>query len=382
MAPPTRTPSGSSPADMDFVNPHLVPDRRYLPIPAARPSPLTGEQRPLTVTVSGAGRTWTLAEFVRATHGTSLVVLAGGRVVHEWYAEGVGPQDLLLGASMAKSVLAHLVGVAVRDHGLRLQDRVCDHVPELAGSGYDGAHVGHLLTMTTGVDWVEDYRDPGSQAAHLLSVFGGAGGCSREVLAQVRPADPPGTRYAYCTADSQVLDWVRERATGVRYDAAVAQLWSRLGCTCPAVVAADGDGMALAGGGLAATARDWATIGMLQVNGTTWWQDSAARVLDEDWIESSSTPSRPFLRPGRLPSSLSTHVGFGYHWWPMDDEGRRVSADGSRGQFCYVDRDSGAVVLKTSQWPYTDWLADRQWRDLSYLALPDIAAQTRRSNHD
>ena len=32
-------------------------------------------------------------------------------------------------------------------------------------------------------------------------------------------------------------------------------------------------------------------------------------------------------------------------------------------------RSTGAVVVKTSQWPYDDFLVDRQARDLSYLGL-------------
>ena len=75
------------------------------------------------------------------------------------------------------------------------------------------------------------------------------------------------------------------------------------------------------------------------------------------------------LAPGRLPSDMTTHAGFGLHWWPMDEHGDRVTADGSRGQFAAADRRTGAVVVKTSLWPYDDLLVDRQARDLSYLGL-------------
>ncbi|HEY5421161.1 MAG TPA: hypothetical protein VIL10_10525, partial [Marmoricola sp.] len=71
--------------------------------------------------------------------------------------------------------------------------------------------------------------------------------------------------------------------------------------------------------------------------------------------------------------SITTHAGFGWHWWPLDTTGRRATADGSRGQFAYVDRDLDVVVVKTSQWPYDDALADRQYRDLSYLGMPAVA---------
>ena len=148
------------------------------------------------------------------TSSTSLLVLDEGTVVHEWYAEGLSADTLFLGASMTKSVLAHLVGRAVRDGALALTDAVTGHVPELAGTGYDGTTVLDVLTMTSGVDWVEDHRDPDSLASRLLACFA-TGADSRALLRGVRPGVPPGTRFAYCTADSQVLDWVRERATGL-----------------------------------------------------------------------------------------------------------------------------------------------------------------------
>ena len=221
-----------------------------------------------------------------------------------------------------------------------------------------------LLTMTTGVDWVEDHRDPSSLASRLLHCFAD-GTESRALLGSVRPGVAPGTRWSYCTADSQVLDWVRERATGLSYADDAARLWAALGCTSGAVVAVDGAGVALAGGGLAATSRDWARVALLMVDG--------GDVLDREWVAAAARPAYPFLGVGRLPSTITGHAGFGRHWWPMDDAGRRVTADGSRGQLAAVDRGTGAVVVKTSQWPYDDWLADRQSRDLSYLGLPCVA---------
>jgi CubicO group peptidase (beta-lactamase class C family) len=317
------------------------------------------------VDVVGAGRVRGLAEWVRETSATSLLVVDGGSVVHEWYAEGLGPDTLFLGASATKSVLAHLVGRAVREGALAPTDAVTDHVPELSGTGYDGTRVLDVLSMTTGVDWVEDHRDPDGPAARLVAAFT-TGGDSRAMLRQVRPGVALGTRFSYNTADSQVLDWVRERATGRAYADDVARLWHDLGCTHDAMVAVDGAGVALAGGGLAATSRDWARVALLAVAGAN---DQGEQLLDPDWVHAAARPTYPFLGVGRLPSSITTHAGFGYHWWPMDGTGRRLTADGSRGQFACADRSTGAVVVKTSQWPYEDFLVDRQARDLSYLGL-------------
>ena len=356
---------GSRLASLTFTDPQHDEGRTHVVVTADHVGELPPDARDLQVDIVGAGRTRGFGEWVTETSSTSLLVLDEGTVVHEWYAEGLGADTRFLGASMTKSVLAHLVGRAIRDGALALTDAVTGHVPELAGSGYDGTTVLDLLTMTTGVDWVEDHRDPDSLASRLLGCFAN-GSDSRALLRHVRPGVPPGTRFAYCTADSQVLDWVRERATGRPYADDVARLWEALGCTRDAYVAVDGTGVALAGGGLAATARDWARVALLAVDGC---DPEGERLLDRAWVEAASRPAYPFLAVGRLPSSITTHVGFGYHWWPMDDAGHRVTADGSRGQFACTDRRTGAVVVKTSQWPYDDFLVDRQARDLSYLGL-------------
>ncbi|HET9998820.1 MAG TPA: serine hydrolase domain-containing protein [Nocardioides sp.] len=352
-------------AGLVFTDPHHDPAWQHLVVPAPPGSDLPSAARDLDVDVVGAGRSRGLEEWVTETSSTSLLALDRGTVVHEWYADGLSADTCFLGASMTKSVLAHLVGRAVRDGALALTDAVSGHVPELAGTGYDGTTVVDLLTMTTGVDWVEDHRDPHSLASRLVGCFA-SGSDSRALLRDVAPGVPPGSRFAYCTADSQVLDWVRERATGRSYVDDVARLWEALGCTRDAYLAVDGTGVALAGGGLAATARDWARVALLAVDGCG---QGGERLHDRDWVEAAARPAYPFLAVGRLPSSITTHAGFGYHWWPMDDAGRRVTADGSRGQFACADRRTGAVVVKTSQWPYDDFLVDRQARDLSYLGL-------------
>lgn len=362
---------------MTFIDPQHDVQRLHAAVASTQPRPLPRELRRLHAEIPGAGRTRDLTTWLVETHTTALMVLDGplgeGTVVHEWYTAGVDADSLLLGASMTKSVLAHLVGNAIASGSLRLEDQVTAHVPELDATGYAACTVEHLLTMTTGTDWVEDHRDLGGPASRLVGCFAGAGGTSRDLLAAVDPQDPPGTRWEYSTADSQVLDWVRERATGTTYAEALAELWRVLGCVRDAVVGVDVAGVALAGGGLAACAEDWLRLAALQLTGTAY----DARVLGPDWVERSSTPSTPWTCPGRLPSSITTHAGFGYHWWPTSDDGTRVTSDGSRGQFGYVDRDLGVAVLKTSLWPYDDWLVDRQQRDLSYLGLPLVAAAAR-----
>ena len=340
-------------------------------VPAPVPRPWPTRPVPLRATVAGAGRIMDLDEFLAVTVSTALLVVVDGVLVHERYFQGTRAGDRLLGFSATKSALALVTGQAADDGRLPgLDTPVTDLVPELGSGGYAGVSLRQLLTMTSGVGWREDYHDPDSPASQLMRRWRAGAGGLREALLEMPPGDPPGSRYAYCTPDSLALDWARERATGEPFPAALARLWSTLEAERPAVIGLDEPGgVAMAGGSLAATARDWARIGTLQIDGR--WGDR--QVISRSWVEASSRPEREFLVPGRLPSTITTHAGFGYHWWPLDPAGEHVTADGMRGQFVYVDRPRRVVVVKTSAWPYEDPWWDRQCRDLCYLALPAIA---------
>lgn len=352
------------------------PHELEVPAPGCRPWPATS--RRLQVRITGAGREMDLEDFLTSTSSTSLVVVVDGVVVHEKYLARTVREDRLLGYSATKSVLALLTGLAVGSGSLlRLGAAVCDYVPELVGSGYERVTVRQVLTMTSGVGWVEDYSDPDGPAMRMLRVWQDGKGGLRELLRGIPAARPPGKSYAYCSPDSLVLDWVRERATGQTFGEAIGELWGQIGAEYPAAVGLDAPvqlgGVAMAAGGLSASPRDWARLGALQIDGC--WQGD--RLLTSRWVSESSRPQRSFLSPGRLPSRITTHAGFGYHWWPLDASGARVMADGMRGQFVYVDRVLRTVVVKTSNWPSDDPWWDRQCRDLCYLALPSIAAAAR-----
>jgi len=103
--------SGSRLGTLTFADPQHEPGWTHALVPASDTRELPSAHRDLAVEVVGAGRVRGLSEWLDETSSTSLVVVADGAVVHEWYAEGHGPDTLFLGASMTKSVLAHVVGL-------------------------------------------------------------------------------------------------------------------------------------------------------------------------------------------------------------------------------------------------------------------------------
>src|SRR6185503_14104219 len=69
-----------------------------------------------------------------------------------------------------KSLVSSLVGAAIEDGYIKsIDDPVTRYIPKLKGSAYEGVTVRQLLTMTSGVKWNEDYTDPKSDVARMLS---------------------------------------------------------------------------------------------------------------------------------------------------------------------------------------------------------------------
>ena len=87
----------------------------------------------------------------------ALVVIHNGRIVREFYGPETDASTTLISWSMAKSITQALVGMAVGDGLLSIED---DHLfPEWEHDERAHITLGHLLNMSSGLEWLEDYVD-------------------------------------------------------------------------------------------------------------------------------------------------------------------------------------------------------------------------------
>src|SRR5215218_668432 len=217
----------------------------------------------------GDGTTTTLAEFLDGGYVDGLAVVHGGALVAEHYRNDMGEATLHLSQSVGKSVLGLLAGMLEASGALDTGSPVVEHVPEVRGSGYDGATVQHLLDMTAGVDFVEDYAvdfwrydvacgwhppRPGADAMSILAF-----------LPTIGPAAwRHGERMHYATPNTDLLGIVAERAGGAPLAELIGrELWAPLGAERDAELTVDPAGTAAIGGGFCATLRDYTRLGLL-----------------------------------------------------------------------------------------------------------------------
>jgi CubicO group peptidase (beta-lactamase class C family) len=81
-----------------------------------------------------------------------------GKIVYERYFTTMTARSLHLSQSVAKSVTSAVAGMLVGRGLLDPDQPVTDYLPELKRTAWKGATLRHVLDMTTGVRFVEDYE--------------------------------------------------------------------------------------------------------------------------------------------------------------------------------------------------------------------------------
>lgn len=226
----------------------------------------------------------------------ALLVVANGEILGEAYAQETDAQTPLLGWSMAKSLTSVMLG------NLELRGRVdlaaAADFPEWENDGRSAIKVTDLLTMSDGLDFSEMYN-PGDDATTMLFTSPSA---SDFTLG--RPLKhTPGTRFNYSSGTANILSRIYlERLGGPQqgYDDYMANIAGPLGFQ-NAVFEVDAGGAFFGSSYLYASARDWARLGQLMVNGGSI---NGHRIVSEDWIARAT-----------VPNGTVNQKAYGYQWW-------------------------------------------------------------------
>jgi CubicO group peptidase (beta-lactamase class C family) len=271
-----------------------------------------------------------LDRYLDDTRTAAFVVIRDDRIVYERYARGYGEHSLLNSFSIAKAVMATLVGIAVAEGHLDLEARVSAYRPDLANAPYGAVIVKDLLRMTSGMADAPSLL-PGRAQYYY-------GDDLKDVIARAVADDRGRGAWRYSEADVQVLGFVLESATGKSLSAYLAdKLWKPLGMESAALWALDREGgVEKAFCCISARARDFARFGRLYLDAGRW---KGEQLVPASWA------ALAVLAGVRTPDGyLHRHL-----WWmPPGDEGD-FYAYGHNGQYLYVNPSSRTVIVKFSE---------------------------------
>ncbi len=288
-------------------------------------------------------------DYLAMTETDALVVLQGDRLVYEYYAPGMGSATRHILMSASKSVVGLVAGILEGAGRLDLETPVSDLVPEIAGTAYRGATIRQLLDMRTGVALSEN-RMPGTPASLAYRAAAGwdpapqgqAPSDLHSFFANLDVASElHGGPFSYVSANTDLLGWVLERASGLDFATLLSQtLWQPLGAEADAAVTIDRQGAPRVTGGICATARDFARLGHPVAQG-------GAGIVPAAWIDDMArNGDREAWRKGEFAYFGIDGMSYRSGWY-VPAEGT-VFAMGIHDQYLFVDRVNRIVLAKLS----------------------------------
>jgi CubicO group peptidase (beta-lactamase class C family) len=304
------------------------------------------------------GKQCGLDQFVDETDTDSLVILHRGRVILERYGNGMTSDTPHILMSVSKSLTAIVAGILIEQGKLDPEQKIVSIIPELKGSVYSDTTIRHVLDMRVGIDFDEDYLATSGPIVEYRKATnwnplapGERVNDLRTFLASLKArSGPDGGAFHYVSTNTDLLGWILERTSGIRFaDLISGLLWRPMGAQCPAYITVDRLGAPRCAGGICITTMDLARVGQLIVqNG----KRGDTQIIPARWIEDTLGGGDPKAwAAGDMISYFGDRpMHYRNKWYVLRDSNIAFGL-GVYGQNVFADKTNEIVVAKLSSQP-------------------------------
>lgn len=272
---------------------------------------------------------------------TSAVLIATPQsILAEHYLDGFSPTTSQRTWSVAKSIGASIIGVAVQQQLLNLNQPTGLQNWSSPLDPRQAITLENLLHMASGLD---------SQVAGNRTdrVYIG-GGLVSDTATEAALEAPPGLRWKYANNDTMLIGRVlRERFPHAEayLQFVFSQLINKLGMQ-HTFLETDWQGDLVISSQVWTTSRDLARLGILHLQNGQW---QGEQILPSNWLRYISTPAP--AQPPRITSAGQPSPGYGAQWWLFDQgfpnlPSDTIAARGNRGQYLFVIPSRNLVIVR------------------------------------
>jgi len=264
----------------------------------------------------------------------ALVIIQNDTLIGEHYAPGFDKDTELLGWSMTKSLCNALIGILVKEKKLKLNQTGL--FKEWLNDKRRNISLTHLLQMTSGLDWEENYAEI-SPATQMLFEQNDMG----EYAASYESEFNPGNHWEYSSGTTNILGkLIRDQFESHQeyLEFPYKGLLNKLGISS-FVIEPDASGHYVFSSYCYGTPRDWAKLGLLYLNDGIVNEDT---ILTKEWIDFSISPT-----------DASPKGKYGAQIWLNTNQNtikdlpaNIYSFNGFEGQHVYMIPDKNAVVVR------------------------------------
>ncbi|NQY95803.1 MAG: serine hydrolase [Henriciella sp.] len=268
----------------------------------------------------------------QGTRTSAVIVLHKGQVVAEQYDRGIDRTTPQRTWSVAKSLTSTILGAAVYDGILGLDNEAIISDFNKGGDPRRTITLRHVLNMASGLE----SNDPGSRTDRLY--FGGA--AVADQLADRSLEAVPGTRFKYSNVDT--LIGMRALREAMGNDSAYrtfpyTEVLQKIGAR-HTVLETDWNGDYISSSQVWMTARDMARLGQLYLQDGKW---GGEQILSPNWIDYVTTPA---------PAQPEGEMGYAGSFWLMNNvdgvPSDTFAGFGNRGQYMVVVPSRDLVIVR------------------------------------
>lgn len=257
----------------------------------------------------------------------AFLIISNDSIWYENYAEEYGPHSFTNSFSVAKSLVAALLGKAIFDgHIESLDQPVADFFPQFDKR----LKLRHLVSMSSGLNWKEDYYNPFS-----MTVRSYLDENIRQMILDLEVVEKPGEEFEYLSGNTQLLAMVLEKATGKNVSEYMSEsFWKPMGMENDALWQLDSheSGMEKAFCCIASNARDFARFGKLYDHHGNW---NGEQLLDSAYVAESIRPQ------------IEDYPHYGMGIWLKEYEGQEVFYfRGILGQYVIVIPQKDVIIVR------------------------------------
>ncbi len=268
----------------------------------------------------------------------AFVVIKSDSLLHEQYWDGYGQDSRTNSFSMAKTFLSILVGIAIDEGKIKSVDEpVADFLPEFKEGEKSKITIKHLLTMSSGLDFDENYVNPLAYPAKAYY-----GNDLTKLTYSYKVCDEPGKKFKYLSGNTELVGFIIQKATGKTISEYMSEkLWQPLGAKNNAFWSLDHEGgVEKAYCCFNSNARDFARFGELYLDSGKW---NGKQIVNADYVLNSIKPADLVYA-----SDGNKNTEYGYSWWLIHDyKGHNIFyARGILGQYVICIPDEKMIVVR------------------------------------
>ena len=295
----------------------------------------------------------------------AFMVIVNDSIQFEKYWHDYSSDTMSNSFSMAKSFVGSLIGVAIKEGEIKsVNQKVCDFLPDFCEGRNAEVTIKNLLTMSSGLNWTENYYNPIGQTAEAYY-----GNDLKDLVMNLTVVETPGKVFKYHSSCTQILTFVLEAATGKTIsEYASGKLWKPMGAKHPALWNTDVEGGDEKGFCcINSNARDFARLGKLYLHQGNW---NGLQILDSSYVKSATSAANLLDEKG------NPNTNYGFQFWLAERQGLAIYyARGLWGQYVICIPEKNMIVVRLGR-KFGKHLEDGHHTD--FYAFIDAALEMQR----